>query len=126
MGAGFARSGGASGRLSLVALRLSCAIADSSSHPAVTAASRALVLVTTRGGNEYPWASAEVVGLAMFGAIIFIPLFLQLVYGVSPASSRLRMLPLMAGLLAASVLSGRAISRIGRASAAVGAEPAPG
>ena len=54
------------------------------------------------------------IGLAMFGAIIFIPLFLQLVYGVSPTSSGLRMLPLMAGLLAASVLSGRAISRIGR------------
>ena len=55
-----------------------------------------------------------VIGLAMFGAIIFIPLFLQLVYGVSPTSSGLRMLPLMAGLLGASILSGRAISRIGR------------
>jgi len=55
-----------------------------------------------------------VIGLAMFGAIIFIPLFLQLVYGVSPTSSGLRMLPLMAGLLAASILSGRAISRVGR------------
>ncbi len=54
------------------------------------------------------------IGLAMFGAIIFIPLFLQLVYGVSPTSSGLRMLPLMAGLLAASIISGRAISRIGR------------
>src|SRR5215207_5448275 len=41
-------------------------------------------------------------------------LFLQLVYGVSPTSSGLRMLPLMAGLLTASILSGRAISRIGR------------
>jgi EmrB/QacA subfamily drug resistance transporter len=55
-----------------------------------------------------------IVGLAMFGAIIFIPLFLQLVYGVSPTSSGLRMLPLMAGLLGASVVSGRIISRIGR------------
>jgi EmrB/QacA subfamily drug resistance transporter len=55
-----------------------------------------------------------VIGLAMFGAIIFIPLFLQLVYGVSPTSSGLRMLPLMAGLLTASILSGRAISKMGR------------
>jgi EmrB/QacA subfamily drug resistance transporter len=55
-----------------------------------------------------------VIGLAMFGAIIFIPLFLQLVYGVSPTSSGLRMLPLMAGLLTASILSGRAISKLGR------------
>ncbi len=54
------------------------------------------------------------IGLAMFGAIIFIPLFLQLVYGVSPTSSGLRMIPLMGGLLAATILSGRAISRIGR------------
>ncbi|MDX6679755.1 MAG: hypothetical protein QOE31_3807 [Solirubrobacteraceae bacterium] len=54
------------------------------------------------------------IGLAMFGAIIFIPLFLQLVYGVSPTSSGLRMLPLMAGLLVASIASGRLISRIGR------------
>lgn len=51
-----------------------------------------------------------VVGLAMFGAIIFIPLFLQLVYGVSPTSSGLRMLPLIGGLLAASVASGRIIT----------------
>jgi EmrB/QacA subfamily drug resistance transporter len=54
------------------------------------------------------------IGLAMFGAIIFIPLFLQLVYGVSPTSSGLRMLPLMIGLLGASIVSGRVISRIGR------------
>jgi EmrB/QacA subfamily drug resistance transporter len=54
------------------------------------------------------------IGMAMFGAIVFIPLYLQLVYGASPTSSGLRMLPLMAGLLVASITSGRAISRIGR------------
>jgi EmrB/QacA subfamily drug resistance transporter len=54
------------------------------------------------------------IGMAMFGAIVFIPLFLQLVYGVSPTSSGLRLLPLMAGLLVAAIASGRAISRIGR------------
>jgi EmrB/QacA subfamily drug resistance transporter len=54
------------------------------------------------------------IGMAMFGAIIFIPLFLQIVYGASPTSSGLRTIPLMAGLLVASILSGRAISRIGR------------
>jgi EmrB/QacA subfamily drug resistance transporter len=54
------------------------------------------------------------IGMAMFGAIVFIPLFLQLVYGASPTSSGLRMLPLMFGLLAASIASGRVISRIGR------------
>jgi len=54
------------------------------------------------------------IGMAMFGAIVFIPLYLQLVYGASPTSSGLRLLPLMAGLLVAAIASGRAISRIGR------------
>jgi EmrB/QacA subfamily drug resistance transporter len=125
----------------------------------LTAGVSAIILLTTWGGNEYPWGSptilalgaaavallaafvwqerraAEpiipltlfhssvfrvastigfVIGLAMFGAIVFIPLFLQLVYGVSPTSSGLRMLPLMAGLLTASVTSGRIITRLGR------------
>jgi hypothetical protein len=59
-------------------------------------------------------AMSFTIGMAMFGAIIFIPLFLQIVYGVSAKSSGLRTIPLMAGLLVAAVLSGRAISRIGR------------
>jgi MFS family permease len=54
------------------------------------------------------------IGMAMFGAIIFIPLFLQLVYGASATGSGLRMVPLMLGLLTASVASGRVITRIGR------------
>jgi EmrB/QacA subfamily drug resistance transporter len=54
------------------------------------------------------------IGMAMFGAIVFLPLFLQIVYGASPTSSGLRMLPLMAGLLVAAIASGRAISRMGR------------
>jgi EmrB/QacA subfamily drug resistance transporter len=54
------------------------------------------------------------IGMAMFGAIVFIPLYLQLVYGASPTSSGLRMIPLMAGLLVAAIFSGRLISRIGR------------
>ncbi|HEX6702876.1 MAG TPA: MDR family MFS transporter [Gaiellaceae bacterium] len=59
-------------------------------------------------------AIAFSIGMAMFGAIIFIPLYLQLVYGASPTSSGLRMLPLMAGILVAAIGSGRAISRVGR------------
>ena len=119
----------------------------------------ALILLTTWGGNQYPWGSATIIGLgvagvallaaflwwegraaepllplnlfrsrvfsvangmgftigmAMFGAIVFIPLYLQLVYGASPTSSGLRLLPLMAGLLVAAIASGRAISHIGR------------
>ena len=54
------------------------------------------------------------IGMAMFGAIVFIPLYLQLVYGATPTESGLRMIPLMAGLLVAAIFSGRLISRIGR------------
>ena len=54
------------------------------------------------------------IGMAMFGAIIFIPLFLQIVYSATPTGSGLRMIPLMAGLLVTAILSGRAITRIGR------------
>ena len=54
------------------------------------------------------------IGMAMFGAIIFIPLFLQIVYGASPTASGLRMLPLIVGLLVATISSGQVITRIGR------------
>ena len=54
------------------------------------------------------------VACAMFGAIFYLPLFLQIVQGATPTSSGLRLLPLMAGLLVASIGSGRVISRIGR------------
>ncbi|MFI6762722.1 MDR family MFS transporter [Micromonospora sp. NPDC050417] len=55
-----------------------------------------------------------VLGLVMFGSIIFVPLYLQLVKGASPTNSGLLMLPMMAGIIVTSVLSGRAISQIGR------------
>jgi EmrB/QacA subfamily drug resistance transporter len=59
-------------------------------------------------------AMGATIGMAMFGSIIFLPLFLQLVYDASPTGSGLRMLPLMLGLLTASIASGREISRTGR------------
>jgi len=55
-----------------------------------------------------------VVGFAMFGAIVFLPVYLQIVQGVSPTVSGLMLLPLMLGLLTASIGSGRAISRRGK------------
>jgi EmrB/QacA subfamily drug resistance transporter len=53
-------------------------------------------------------------GLGMFGAIAFLPLYLQVVQGVSPTDSGLLMLPLVLGLLGSAVVSGRLISRTGR------------
>jgi EmrB/QacA subfamily drug resistance transporter len=55
-----------------------------------------------------------VVGFAMFGAITFLPLYMQDVKGVSPTASGLRLVPLMVGLLVTSIASGQLISRIGQ------------
>ncbi|MEV1287798.1 MDR family MFS transporter [Micromonospora sp. NPDC049679] len=55
-----------------------------------------------------------VLGLVMFGSIIFIPLYLQIVKGASPTRSGMLMLPMMAGIIVTSILSGRAMSKMGR------------
>jgi EmrB/QacA subfamily drug resistance transporter len=55
-----------------------------------------------------------VMGFAMFGALTFLPLYMQIVKGVSPTASGLRILPLMLGMLGASVISGRLVTRWGR------------
>ncbi len=53
-------------------------------------------------------------GVAMFGALAFLPQYLQLVHGVSATESGLLLLPLLVGLLVMSIGSGRYISRTGR------------
>ncbi|MBI4730107.1 MAG: MFS transporter [Acidobacteria bacterium] len=118
-----------------------------------------LLLVTVWGGNEYPWGSPVVGGLAiagvallaafvaqerrarepilplrlfrnpvfvvtnagvfilglgMFGAMIFLPLYLQVVRGTGATNSGLLILPVMAGMMFSSVTSGRLITRFGR------------
>jgi EmrB/QacA subfamily drug resistance transporter len=125
----------------------------------VMGAASSLILVTVWGGNQYPWGSPQILGLAavgitlllaflavegraaepliplrlwrnpvfsvatgleflvgfaMFGAIIFLPLFLQTVGGASATNSGLLILPLMAGLMTTSIASGRIITRTGR------------
>jgi EmrB/QacA subfamily drug resistance transporter len=118
-----------------------------------------LLLMTTWGGNEYPWRSAEIIslgvvgtlaailfllqerraaepilplrlfresvfavsssigfilGLALFGALAFMPVYFQVVNGASATSSGLRLVPMMAGIIVTSVLAGRRISATGR------------
>ena len=53
-------------------------------------------------------------GIAMFAAILYIPLYQQIVRGNSPTESGLLMLPLMAGILVSSITSGRLTSKFGR------------
>ena len=59
-------------------------------------------------------AAGFIVGVAMFGAIIYLPVYLQVVRGVSPTTSGLMLLPIMAGLFIASIGSGQIIARVGR------------
>jgi EmrB/QacA subfamily drug resistance transporter len=54
------------------------------------------------------------VGFGMFGALLTLPLYLQIVFGLSPTNSGFASLPLMAGLLIASIGSGQIISRTGK------------
>jgi EmrB/QacA subfamily drug resistance transporter len=54
-----------------------------------------------------------IVGLALFGAITYLPLYLQNVKGHTPTTSGLLLLPLVIGLLIASVGSGQLITRFG-------------
>jgi len=54
-----------------------------------------------------------VVGFALFGAVTYLPLFLQVVKGASPTASGLQLLPLMGGLLITSIGSGQLITRTG-------------
>ena len=59
-------------------------------------------------------AAAFVISMAFFGAITFVPLYLQLGIGVSATQSGLAMLPMMFGLILSSTLSGRMVTRFGR------------
>jgi len=118
-----------------------------------------VLLVTVWGGDQYAWASPQVIGLAaagvsllavfvwqerraeepilpphlfhisvfrvslalmflvtmaLFGALVYLPLFLQLATGASATNSGLLLLPLMAGIVTTSVISGQLITRTGR------------
>ncbi len=58
--------------------------------------------------------TAFMVGMAMFGAIVFLPVFLQLAQGRTATNAGLQMVPVMGGILVASTMSGRWISKLGR------------
>jgi EmrB/QacA subfamily drug resistance transporter len=119
----------------------------------------AIVLVSTWGGTEYAWRSAQIiglvvlavaavvaflmvearvaepilplhvfrnrnfslvttlsflVGLAMFGAITFLPLYQQTVQGASPTISGLLLTPMMVGVMITSLIAGQLTTRTGR------------
>ncbi|MGW2771523.1 MFS transporter [Streptomyces olivaceoviridis] len=55
-----------------------------------------------------------VIGVALFGAASYLPTFLQMVDGASATESGLLMLPMMAGIVGASIIGGQLISHTGR------------
>jgi EmrB/QacA subfamily drug resistance transporter len=55
-----------------------------------------------------------ITGFAMFGAMIFIPMYLQVVDGMTPTESGLALLPMVVGIFSTSISSGQLMSRTGR------------
>jgi fucose permease len=54
-----------------------------------------------------------VIGFTMFGSIVYLPLYLQIVHGASPTLSGLELLPMVGGMLITFILSGQLVSRTG-------------
>ncbi len=59
-------------------------------------------------------ALSLVTGAVMFGAVIFLPQYLQLARGISPTLSGLRLLPLLAGMIVTTIGAGRLVTKLGR------------
>ena len=54
------------------------------------------------------------IGFALFGGIVYLPLYLQIVHGATPTTSGLELLPMVGGMLITFIVSGRLVSRTGR------------
>ena len=57
---------------------------------------------------------AMIMGVAMFGGLIYLPIYLQAVKGMSATESGLAMLPLVVGIFSTSISGGQIMSRTGR------------
>jgi EmrB/QacA subfamily drug resistance transporter len=55
-----------------------------------------------------------IIGMGMFGGLAALPLYLQIVKGATPTDAGLMLLPLMAGIMTGSIISGQVIARTGR------------
>ncbi len=58
-------------------------------------------------------ALGAVIGAGMFGAIVMLPLYFQVVKGYSATSAGLKLIPLMLGIVTTSIFSGKMISKHG-------------
>ncbi len=55
-----------------------------------------------------------IIGFSMFGAIVYLPFYLQTVHGATPTAAGLELLPLVGGMLLTFILSGQLVTRTGR------------
>ena len=58
-------------------------------------------------------AASVIIGMAMFGGIMLLPLYMQIVHGATPTQAGLLMLPMVVGMMSSSIGSGQVISRTG-------------
>jgi EmrB/QacA subfamily drug resistance transporter len=79
-------------------------------------AEEALLPLRLFRGRTFSVASASsfILGMGMFGGLLVLPLYLQIVKGASPTRAGLLMLPLILGIMSGSILSGQTIARTGR------------
>ncbi|WP_229073035.1 MDR family MFS transporter [Actinoplanes sp. DH11] len=59
-------------------------------------------------------ASSTILGMAMFGGLMTVPLYLQIVKGSTATAAGLQMIPFVVGIMTGSIVSGQLISRTGR------------
>lgn len=79
-------------------------------------ASEPVLPLTLFANNTFVVTNAVgfLVGMAMFGSITFLPMYLQLAKGVSPTDSALQLIPMMVGLIGTSMVAGQVMTRTGR------------
>ncbi|WP_433072928.1 MDR family MFS transporter [Dactylosporangium sp. CA-052675] len=67
-------------------------------------------------GRTFSVASTAsfILGMAMFGGLLTLPLYLQIVKGATPTEAGLMLLPLVLGIMTGSIVSGQTIARTGR------------
>ncbi len=95
------------GGLAVVALALFIVVERRASEP---------VLPLHLFANRTFWVTsvvAAIIGFALFGALVYLPVFLQVIRGASATGSGLQILPMMAGVLTSSIISGQLISKTG-------------
>ncbi|WP_217184369.1 MDR family MFS transporter [Streptomyces sp. AC495_CC817] len=76
----------------------------------------AIIPIRLFHSHAFSWATVigVLVGFGMFGAMMTIPLYMQIVAGLTPTESGFAMLPMVVGLMASSMAAGQITARTGK------------